>query len=117
MAPMPTGTSRKPYPRTQAEAYGQIVSRCLWNPALFVETVIGAQPDPWQVEVMRGLVDKRFAAVSGCNGAGKDALGAWVALWVLCTRPFAKGQVTAPNKDQLFAIYWAELAKWIAHSP
>jgi phage terminase large subunit len=114
---MATAAKSRAFPRTRADAYGEIVKRCLWNPARFVAEVIGVQPDPWQVEVMQGLLDKRMAAIAGGNGAGKDALSAWLGLWLLCTRPFAKGQVTAPNKDQLFAIFWAELAKWIQHSP
>jgi hypothetical protein len=102
-----TATADNRFPTTETDAFGEIVKRCLWKPELFVYEVLRADPDPWQVEAMRGLIEKKAAAISGCNGAGKDALGAWMALWVLCTRPYAKGQITAPNKDQLFAVFWA----------
>lgn len=83
-------------------------------------------PDVWQTDVLeeigaevrtRGFngVDPvepiREATASG-HGIGKSALTAWLILWIMSTRPFAKGIVTANTSDQLRTKTWAELGKW-----
>ena len=64
-----------------------------------------------------GLVDKKRAAIAGCNGSGKDCLATWAGLWLLCTRPFPKGQVTGPTVNQVGDVVWSEFKKWIDNSP
>lgn len=51
------------------------------------------------------------AAASG-HGIGKSALVAWLADWIMSTRPYAKGTVTATTAPQLASKTWAEIAKW-----
>lgn len=41
-----------------------------------------------------------------------SALTAWVILWIMSTRPYAKGVVTANTSDQLRTKTWGELGKW-----
>lgn len=53
----------------------------------------------------------RFSTASG-HGIGKSTLVAWLIKFILDTRPFAKGVVTANTSDQLKTKTWAELAKW-----
>lgn len=53
----------------------------------------------------------RVSTVSG-HGSGKSALSAWLILYIMCTRPFCKGKVTANTADQLKTMTWAELGKW-----
>lgn len=53
----------------------------------------------------------RFSTASG-HGIGKSALTSWLILFILDTRPFSKGMVTATTSDQLRTKTWAELAKW-----
>lgn len=53
----------------------------------------------------------RFSTASG-HGIGKSTLVAWLIKYILDTRPFAKGVVTANTSDQLKTKTWAELAKW-----
>ena len=57
----------------------------------------------------------RFTTASG-HGIGKSTLVAWLIKFILDTRPFAKGVVTANTSDQLRTKTWAELAKWNAIS-
>ncbi|MEW5882082.1 MAG: terminase [Pseudomonadota bacterium] len=57
----------------------------------------------------------RFATASG-HGIGKSALTAWLTLWVLATRPNARGTVTANTGAQLSSKTWAEIAKWTRRS-
>jgi len=53
----------------------------------------------------------RYSTASG-HGIGKSAIVAWIIRWIMDTRPFAKGVVTANTGPQLQTKTWAELAKW-----
>ena len=53
----------------------------------------------------------RFSTASG-HGIGKSALVAWLIKFILDTRPFSKGVVTANTGEQLRTKTWAELGKW-----
>jgi hypothetical protein len=50
------------------------------------------------------------------HNTGKDASTAWIILWFLATRAFAKVACTAPTARQLSDILWSELSKWIRQS-
>lgn len=85
-------------------------------------------PDNWQVDelkhigaevVARGFdvnnptpVDPIREAIASGHGIGKSAFTAWVILWIMSTRPHAKGIVTANTGDQLRTKTWAEVGKW-----
>lgn len=83
-------------------------------------------PDVWQREelqeignevLLRGFdgvtpVDPIREAVASGHGIGKSALTAWIILWIMSTRPYAKGIVTANTGDQLRTKTWGELGKW-----
>ena len=53
----------------------------------------------------------RVSRVSG-HGIGKSAAVAMLVQWLMATRPFAKGTVTASTMPQLESKTWAEIAKW-----
>ncbi len=53
----------------------------------------------------------RKARVSG-HGIGKSALTAWIVDFIMSTRPYCKGTVTANTSAQLETKTWAEVAKW-----
>lgn len=53
----------------------------------------------------------QYSTASG-HGIGKSALVAWIIRWIMDTRPFAKGVVTANTGEQLRTKTWSELAKW-----
>ena len=53
----------------------------------------------------------RYSTASG-HGIGKSAMVAWIILWIMNTRPMARGIITANTGDQLRTRTWAELAKW-----
>jgi hypothetical protein len=54
---------------------------------------------------------QRHATASG-HGIGKSAITAWLILWIMSTRPHAKGVVTANTSEQLSSKTWSELGKW-----
>lgn len=83
-------------------------------------------PDDWQRDTLIKIGDAvkdrnfngvtpvdpiRLATASG-HGIGKSALTAWLILWIMSTRPHAKGVVTANTSDQLRTKTWGELGKW-----
>jgi len=83
-------------------------------------------PQAWQEEFLRdvgaAVRSRRFDGVHAVpplmystasgHGIGKSALVAWLIRWIMDTRPFAKGIVTANTGEQLRTKTWAELAKW-----
>jgi hypothetical protein len=83
-------------------------------------------PDKWACEFLddlgREIQDRkfdgtksvppiRFSTASG-HGIGKSAMVSWLIKFILDTRPFAKGVVTANTSEQLKTKTWAELGKW-----
>lgn len=84
-------------------------------------------PDKWACEFLEDLgaeirardfkharnsVDPiRFSTASG-HGIGKSVMVAFLIKFILDTRPFSMGVVTANTSDQLRTKTWAELGKW-----
>jgi hypothetical protein len=83
-------------------------------------------PDEWACRFLDDLGDEvsdrgfdgrnavtpiRFAATSG-HGVGKSAMSGWLTDWIMSTRPFAQGTVTANTATQLETKTWAQIAKW-----
>jgi len=46
------------------------------------------------------------------HGTGKSAMGGWLTDWILSTRPFSIGTVTAGNFSQLKSRTWAAIRQW-----
>lgn len=83
-------------------------------------------PDAWAcrllddiaADVKRNAFDGRSAvpavrvAVSSGHGIGKSAISAWLVDWIMSTRPFAKGTITATTNGQLESRTWAQIATW-----
>lgn len=57
-------------------------------------------------------VDSIRAATASGHGIGKSAITAWLVNWIMSTRPYARGTVTANTSDQLSSKTWAEICKW-----
>jgi phage terminase large subunit len=86
------------------------------HPVDWVQDIIGVLPDQWQCDVLNSLVSNKFVSVRSGHGVGKSCVDAWAVLWFLCTHPFCKVVATAPTKEQLSDILWAECYKWIRTS-
>ena len=52
-------------------------------------------------------------AISSGHGTGKTVLGAWIAGWILSTRPYSIGTVTANTWLQLESRTWAAIQTWM----
>ncbi len=84
------------------------------------------QPDDWQAEILdrwghairkNGFdgvhaVDPLQFATSSGHGIGKSALTAWIAGFIMSTRPYCSGVITANTHQQLKTKTWSELIKW-----
>lgn len=83
-------------------------------------------PDDWQMEFLdrwgHEIKSRKFDGVtpvdpiqfltSSGHGIGKSALTAWAVDFIMSTRPYAKGTVTANSAPQLRTKTWAEVQKW-----
>ena len=95
-----------------------IMEDCALSRVYFVVNVLGAEPEPWQEDVLEALDngDTRISIRSG-NGAGKTALVAWIAIHYLLFRNDVKIPVTAPAASQLKDGLIPECHKWITKLP
>lgn len=83
-------------------------------------------PDDWACEYLETLGQKikenafngfdpvepiQMAVASG-HGIGKSAMTGWLVNFIMSTRPYAQGTVTANTGAQLETKTWAQIAKW-----
>ena len=87
-----------------------------------------AGPDVWQTEVLTAIgaavLERGFdglhtvpalrCAFASGHGIGKSTLVAWLVDWIMSTRPYAQGTVTANTFTQLSTKTWAQIQKWTA---
>lgn len=99
------------------EQVKSIVRRSKNDAVWFVRNVLRAEPHKWQKEVLAAIVEHDRIAIRAGHGVGKTALESWLILWFLFTRPFPRVPVTAPTKQQLMDVLWAEVSKWLERSP
>lgn len=74
-------------------------------------TIIGEQVRKNGFDGVNPVDPIRMSTASG-HGIGKSALTSWLILWIMATRPYAKGIVTANTGEQLRTKTWSELGKW-----
>lgn len=85
----------------------------------FARDIIGFMPDDWQERVLDDLSDStcRKISVRSGQGVGKTGIEAVALLWFLSVFPNARVVATAPTRQQLNDVLWAEVAKWQNRSP
>lgn len=85
-------------------------------------------PDQWQLDEFAAMskhiianMDRKAlkeemipyqSAIASGHGIGKSTFVAWVILWLMSTRRYVRGVVTANTQIQLEGKTWAELNKW-----
>jgi hypothetical protein len=87
-------------------------------------------PDEWQTEFLRDVGRQvrdrafdgstpvpaiRMTTASG-HGIGKSTLVAWLTNWIMTTRPFSQGTITANTFIQLQTKTWAAVKHWTSLS-
>jgi len=120
----------------EAKALASRVAYCYARPNWFVaeffpwgegELASYTGPDTWQEGFLREWGEEirlrgfdgatpvspiRFATSSG-HGIGKTTVVAWTAAFLLSTRPYSQGTVTANTFPQLEAKTWASICRWL----
>ncbi len=84
---------------------------------LFAREVLLFEPDECQAKILRSVVVSRRVSVKSGQGVGKTSVEAVVLLWFLSCYPYTRIVATAPTRQQLHDVLWAEVAKWQARSP
>ncbi len=81
--------------------FSQWVERYQPDPVLFVQEVLGVDPDKWQIEFLKAIArgDRKISVRSG-HGVGKSTASSWAMLWYFMTRSPVKVVVTAPTSSQ-----------------
>ncbi len=87
------------------------------DPALFVDTVLGATPQKWQAEALDAIATHDKVAIKSGHGVGKTAFESWVVLWWLLTHYPCKAAVTANSAHQLSDVLWTEIDRWARNMP
>ncbi len=87
------------------------------NPILFFNEVLNFYPDEWQKAAAEDIANYPKVTIRSGQGVGKTGLEAAVALWFLTCFPFARVVATAPTRQQLNDVLWAEISKWQSKSP
>ncbi|RKD20971.1 terminase B [Ammoniphilus oxalaticus] len=86
------------------------------DPVAFAADILQFYPDTWQRNVLNDLATDPFVSVRSGQGVGKTGLEAVAVIWYLCCRPNPKVICTAPTRQQLNDVLWAEIAKWLESS-
>jgi hypothetical protein len=106
------------------DPYGFVLAAFRWG-----EGELAGQdgPDEWQRKFLidwgdeihergfdgaKSVLAIRMAASSG-HGVGKSCLVAWIVLFIMSTRPYCRGSITASTVTQLTTKTQPELAKWL----
>lgn len=87
-----------------------------YNPVWFAEDMLNFHADKWQSDVLMALGENPKISVRSGQGVGKTGLESIAVTWYLCTRPFPKVIATAPTRQQLYDVLWAEISKWLSGS-
>ncbi len=95
-----------------AEKAAANIRRWKQDPVTFVREVFGAEPDPWQVEILRAFPVNRRLAMKAAKGCGKSTILAWLAWNFLATRLHPKVAACSISGDNLADGLWTEMSKW-----
>ena len=87
------------------------------DPVAFAEDMLNIFTlDPWQKEHLMDLTKYTRLSTKSGQGVGKTYVEAIAAVWYLATRPDCRVVCTAPTRQQLIEVLWAELASVIRES-
>ncbi len=99
-----------------AELFAWLMDTYWDDPGGFAVDVLDFYPDEWQEKVLIDLATSNWVTVRSDQGVGKTVLESVAALWSLSCRPYPKVIATAPTRQQLNDVLWAEIAKWTNQS-
>jgi phage terminase large subunit len=101
-----------------ANPLAEFIERYYDEPVLFVQEVLGAEPDEYQSQVLRWIAEgERQISVRSGHGVGKTTTLAFAIVWFACTRFPQKTVCTAPTSTQLYEALAAETKSWFKKLP
>jgi phage terminase large subunit len=112
-----TMTDKKESLNKRLKAFKKRIKVYRKSPRTFFKEMLQFDPDEWQGEVSDDLANNRLVSVRSGQGVGKTALEAAIVLWFLSCFPFPRVVCTAPTRQQLNDVLWAEISKWQSKSP
>lgn len=98
------------------ELAASTLERWRLHPAAQVREEFGAEPEPWQEEILEAFPHHDRLAMKACKGPGKTAVLAWLVLNFLTTRPHPRIGATSITGDNIDSNLWPEIAKWMQAS-
>ena len=96
------------------EKYRSRFPGCKWGPDLWQCDFLTQLGEDIKARAFNGhdpVSAIRYSVVSG-HGIGKSTLSAWLVKFILDTRPYSVGTMTANTAPQLRTKTWAEVGKW-----
>ena len=102
---------------TRQAAFVNIQKKYRSDPVAFSQDMTKFFPDENQIPVMMDIANHSRVSVRSGQGVGKTAMEANILLWYLTMHPNARVVATAPTRQQLHDVLWAEVEKWRANSP
>ncbi|WP_090738467.1 DEAD/DEAH box helicase family protein [Paenibacillus sp. Mc5Re-14] len=106
-----------PETKRRLQAFKKRIPEYRKNPILFCQEMLKFYPDDWQASTLMDLANNPRVSVRSGQGVGKTGLEAATALWFLSCFPYPKVICTAPTRQQLHDVLWAEINKWQSKSP
>ena len=102
--------------------FSEFLQRYQVDPVGFVRNVLGAEPQPWQAEILEVVAGpeekrERKVSVASGHGVGKSTLASWCAIFFLICRHPVKIAATAPTSTQLDDVLMNEVKHWINQLP
>lgn len=85
--------------------------------ALFAWDNFRFVPDGWQSKAFKKVQRSKRISIKSGQGVGKTAATAIIFLWFLVCFPNSRIVATAPTRQQLNDVLWAEIEKWRQKSP
>jgi len=81
------------------------VDRYRDHPTLFVQEVLGVDPDPWQKDFLEAIAagNRKVTAKSG-HGVGKSTGSSWAMLWFFMQLLFRCVWTSGLNGDMIFNL-------------
>lgn len=97
---------------TKKKFFSQRIPLYRRDPVLYFREVLLFEPDPWQAEAATKLAHNPRVTIRSGQGVGKSGFEAACLLWFLTCFPFPRIVATAPTRQQVNDVLWAEVSKW-----
>lgn len=110
-------TSLQPFDKDLIDVFQKKIPLYRSDPSLFAFEVCNFECDSWQKAVFDDIALHPKVTVRSGQGVGKTGCEAILCLWFLACFPFARVVATAPTRQQLNDVLWAEVSKWMSQSP